>query len=149
LTPLLVPVVRAVYIGVGGSVSLGIVVASLLRLLLSAVILAPPTLAMGATLPAIIAAAANATGDDRRPIGWLYGANTLGAVFGTILATFALIEIYGIRQTLWMAALVNALAGLTGRVLARSWPGERHVPEAAVEATGSATERRQRMLVIA
>src|SRR5262249_7656214 len=77
LTPLLVPVVRAIYVGVGGSVVLGEAGASVVRLVLSAIILAVPTLGMGATLPAVIAAAVN-TGDERRPVGWLYGVNTLG-----------------------------------------------------------------------
>ncbi|HVP62812.1 MAG TPA: fused MFS/spermidine synthase [Myxococcaceae bacterium] len=148
LTPLLVPAVRAVYVGIGGSLLLGEVGASVVRLLLSALVLAVPTLAMGATLPAIISAAANAAGDERRPVGWLYGANTLGAVFGTLLATFVLIEIYGIRQTLWMAALVNGLVGLVGRVLSRSWPGETREPVTAARVTGPVA-REQRVLVVA
>ncbi|HZW88339.1 MAG TPA: fused MFS/spermidine synthase, partial [Myxococcaceae bacterium] len=148
LTPFLVPLVRVIYVGIGGSLLLGEAGASIVRLLLSAVVLAGPTLAMGATLPAVISAAANAAGDDRRPVGWLYGANTLGAVCGTLLATFALIEIYGIRQTLWLAALVNVLVGLVGRVLSRTWPGESRGPAATVAAR-SAMDRTQRILVLA
>ena len=149
LTPVLILGVRAIYLGLGGSLVLGQVGASIVRLLLSAVVLAVPTLAMGATLPAVVTAAANAGGDERRSVGWLYGANTLGAVCGTLLATFVLIELFGIRQTLWMAAVVNALVGLVARGLSRTWAGEQTKPraEAPAKATGSA--RGQRVLVAA
>jgi spermidine synthase/predicted MFS family arabinose efflux permease len=149
LTPLLVPVVRAIYVGVGGSLVLGEAGASVVRLVLSAVVLAIPTLGMGATLPAVVAAAVNAGGEERQPVGWLYGANTLGAVCGTLLGTFVLIEIYGIRQTLWMAALVNILVGLVGRVLSRSWPGERVAPSPEPFAREVVSARGQRILVVA
>jgi spermidine synthase len=146
LTPLLVPVVRAIYVGVGGSVVLGEAGASLMRLVLSAIILAIPTLGMGATLPAVITAAVN-SGEDRRPVGWLYGVNTLGAVCGTLLGTFVLIEIYGLRQTLWMAALVNVLVALVARVLSRTWPGEKVAPTPVEAPPSAAGERGQRVLV--
>src|SRR5262249_6899611 len=81
--------------------------------------------------------------------GVLYGANTLGAVAGTLLATFALIEIYGIHRTLWMAALVNVLVGLVGRYLARSWPGEEHVPSPRPVEPKAGVARGQLVLLLA
>src|SRR5262249_45912137 len=81
--------------------------------------------------------------------GWLYGVNTLGAVFGTLLGTFVLIEIYGVRQTLWMAALVNVLVGLTGRVLSRTWPNEQREPVATASTPTVILARPDRMLVAA
>jgi spermidine synthase len=92
------------------------------RLLLSALVLGVPTLAMGATLPPAIAAASSRGEANPRAVGLLYGVNTLGAVCGAMLGTFALIEIYGVHRTIWLAALVNALVGLVARYLSRSWP---------------------------
>jgi spermidine synthase len=149
ITPLLLAAVRAIYLGVGGSLVLGDGGASILRLLLSAVVLAIPTLAMGATLPAVVAAAVNADGEDRRPVGWLYGANTLGAVFGTLLGTFVLIEVFGVHRTLWLGAGVNALLGLVARAMARAWPGEERIPTPGPVQSSAAMLGGQRVLVLA
>src|SRR5207248_756946 len=47
----------------------------------------------------------------KHSLGRLYGLNTLGAVLGTALAGFFLIEWVGIRASLWGTALVNLLIG--------------------------------------
>src|SRR6185295_15901693 len=52
LSPLLLGVARAVYLASGGSSRLGIVAATVERLVLSIVVLAVPVIAMGGTLPA-------------------------------------------------------------------------------------------------
>ena len=67
---------------------------------------------MGGTLPA--AARAVETSDDRnrRNLALLYGANTLGAVTGTLLATFYMLEHFGTRNTLLCAAALNAVVGI-------------------------------------
>jgi len=135
------------FVGLGGSLVLGEVGASILRLLLSAVLLAVPTLAMGATLPAVVTAVVNGGAEERRSVGWLYGANTLGAVCGTLLATFVLIELWGIRQTLWAAAVVNVGVGLLARTLSRTWPGEQTQPKAEARAKAPGSARGQRVLV--
>jgi len=121
-TPLLLELVRAVYIGVGGTRMLGATVGSALRLLLAALVFAAPTLLMGGTLPAV--ARAIETDDDhgRRGVARLYGINTLGAVTGCMLSTFALFEVFGTRITLWIACLFNALVAVAARNLARSSP---------------------------
>ncbi len=109
VSPFLIDGVRALYAMTGGSPVLGDVTATLLRLGLSALVLAVPTIAMGGTLPAAVRAA---TGDaDRRRVGLslLYGANALGAVVGTIAGTFFLFEAFGTRGTLWAASALNAL----------------------------------------
>jgi spermidine synthase/MFS family permease len=118
-TPLLLWAARSLYIATGGSTVLGDTVGTLARLALSALVLAVPTILMGGTLPA--AARAAETDDDmsRRNLALLYGLNTIGAVVGTLLSTFFLLEIFGNQRTLWLACLVNALVGLTARVLSR------------------------------
>lgn len=119
ISPLLLWLAAKIYFGSGGSPQLGIVGATLLRLFLSALVLGPATLLMGGTLPA--AARAVETSDDagRRAVALLYGINTLGAVAGTLLSTFFLLETFGNRRTLFMAVLMNVLVGVIARNLSR------------------------------
>ena len=109
----------AVYVGLGGSATLGLGGASAVRLVLAAVVIGVPTFLMGGTLPA--AARAIETGDDvrRRRVAVLYAANTVGAVAGALLSTFWMVERFGNRKTLLMAALVNLFVGVLARAAAR------------------------------
>ncbi len=112
-SPLLVAVIRSVYLALGGQETLGIVGATLVRLILSTLVLGLPTFLMGGTLPAAARAATAPDDAGRRSVGWLYGLNTLGAVLGTLLSTFFLLEQFGTHGTLWIACganLLNALA---------------------------------------
>jgi spermidine synthase len=72
----------------------------------SFVLLLPATCAMGATLPAMERIVATTTGAARSLPG-LYAANTAGAVFGTLLATFVLLPALGNAHTLYVLALLN------------------------------------------
>ncbi|HEY8212220.1 MAG TPA: fused MFS/spermidine synthase [Myxococcaceae bacterium] len=121
LTPGLLWLVRAAYLGLGGQSAMGAVLGTALRLVLAALVLAPPTLLMGGTLPAVVRAAQSDEDSQRRGLGLLYGANTMGAVAGAFLSSFVLLEALGTRQTLWTACLVNLLVAMVARVLSRSW----------------------------
>ena len=114
-SPFLLTFAAKVYFASGGSPNLGIAGATLLRLLLATLILGPATLLMGGTLPA--AARAVQTNDDsgRRAVALLYGVNTLGAVAGTLVSTFVLLEQLGNRTTLLIAVGVNVLVALVAR----------------------------------
>ena len=120
LSPLLLSVAAKIYFASGGSPQLGLFGATLLRLALSIIVLGPATLLMGGTLPA--AARSVETNDDggRRVVALLYGVNTLGAVAGTLLSTFVLLERYGNRATLFLAVGVNVLVAIAARFLSRS-----------------------------
>lgn len=122
VTPLLVGLARLVYVALGGSVSLGLVLGSGVRLVLSALVLAVPTLLMGGTLPAAARAAETPEDVRRRALAVLYGVNTLGAVAGAAASTFLFFEVFGTRLTLWMACLLNALVALVARSVARGLP---------------------------
>jgi spermidine synthase len=137
LSPLLIWAVRAAYVALGGSSALGSFGGTLVRLLLSAVVLGIPTFLMGGTLPAAVRAVETADDRGRRSLGWLYAINTLGAVAGALLPTFFAFEALGIRKTLWIAALLNLLVALAARRLAESLPvsaGDEEAPAAASEA---------------
>jgi spermidine synthase len=132
LSPVLLWVIAKIYFAIGGSVTLGIVVATIVRLILSALVLGIPTVLMGGTLPA--AARAIETADDagRRRLALLYGVNTLGAVAGTLIATFFMLETFGNLRTLLVAVLINLLVAITARALGR----DAHVIPTLSEAEG-------------
>lgn len=119
VTPLLLLGVRAAYVGLGGTTTLGAFLGTVVRLLLSAVVLLAPTFLMGGTLPAAARAAMPRGDTARRSTALLYGANTIGAVVGAALSTFILLEVFGTRFTLWLGCGVNALVAVLARVLDR------------------------------
>jgi spermidine synthase len=121
-TPLLLELVRATYLALGGTVVLGQAAGTGLRLALSAVVLGVPTFLMGGTLPAAVRSVVTDDDKGRRDAAFLYGVNTLGAVTGSILATFFMLEIFGNRSTLWVACAINALVAMVARHLARRQP---------------------------
>jgi spermidine synthase len=112
LTPILFWLVRHLYLAIGGSFVLGQIGATIVRLLLSVVVLAIPTVLMGGTLPAAARAVENSDDSGRLAVSVLYATNTLGAVIGTIFSTFYLLENFGNLKALIAAALLNAMIGL-------------------------------------
>jgi hypothetical protein len=111
-SPFLIDAVRTCYIAMGGRSAMGLAGASVTRLLLSSVVLAVPTLAMGGTLPAAARVVTLAGDRARRSVGIVYGANTMGAVLGAAISTFVLLERLGTRGTLWVACAANLLIAL-------------------------------------
>lgn len=122
LTPALLALVRQVYVGLGGSQALGLGAGTLLRLVLAGLVLAAPTLLMGGTLPAASRSIETDEDSRRRGVALLYGVNTLGAVVGSFVATFLLLEVLGNRTTLWLACLLNLAVAVTARAVARELP---------------------------
>ncbi len=115
VTPFLVELAARIYWGLGGVGALGAGGATLVRLLLSAVVLGPAVVLMGGTLPA---AARAVEGDDdvaRGRLATLYASNTAGAVIGALLGTFVLFELFGMRLALWVAVLLNLLVAMLAR----------------------------------
>jgi spermidine synthase len=84
----------------------------LLRGLVAAACLLPPTLLMGATLPALSRVAHRA--ENGIPwLGFFYGANIAGGVIGCLLAGFYLLRLYDIAIATYAAVGVNlAMAGV-------------------------------------
>src|SRR5258707_2078099 len=113
VSPLVLRLAHRFYLAVAGAAGLGTGGSIALRFGLAALVLLIPTTLMGGTLPVLTRAV---MGQDRarlRPsLGRLYGLNTLGAVAGTALAGFFLIEFVGVRASLWLTAVVNIAIGL-------------------------------------
>ncbi len=119
LSPALLWIAAKLYFASGGSPELGIAGATVLRLVLAVIVLGPATVLMGGTLPAAARAVETDDDDSRRAVALLYGVNTLGAVAGTLLSTFVMLETFGNRKTLLMAVLVNLVVGVVARSMAR------------------------------
>jgi spermidine synthase len=78
----------------------------LLRGLLAAICMLPPTILMGASLPAI-SRWLESTSKGTSRLGLLYGANTAGAVLGCLAAGFYLLRIYDVYTATFVAAGIN------------------------------------------
>ena len=107
--------IAKIYFATGGTVTLGLFFASIVRLILASLVLAAPTILMGGTLPAAARAVESDDDSGRRRVAMLYGMNTLGAVIGTLASTFFMLEALGNRRTLMIAVLVNGLVGIAAR----------------------------------
>ncbi|MGH7150169.1 MAG: hypothetical protein ACREIU_05710, partial [Planctomycetota bacterium] len=111
-SPLLASLAESLYLRLGAG-------GLLPRVLVASLLLLPPTLAMGASLPFALRAASR---DDARTGSLLYGANTLGGVAGCLLAGFLLLENLGLRGTLLVSAGGNAIAAAGALSLRRGAP---------------------------
>src|SRR5437016_531429 len=85
------------------------------------VLLVPPTLLMGATLPAI-ARFVEATPQGVSWLGFFYGGNIAGAVFGSLLAGFYLLRLYDMAHATYVAAAINVAMATLAWVLASRAP---------------------------
>lgn len=119
VSPFMLAALGRVYLALGGSEVLGGAGATALRLLVTVVALGPAVFLMGGTLPAAARAVEGEADAGRSRLAVLYGANTLGAVAGSVLGTFVLFELFGTRLSLWIAALVNLLVAVLARSLGR------------------------------
>jgi spermidine synthase len=81
----------------------------------------PPCILMGATLPVLSRTLTDPAGASRW-VGWLYGSNTLGAVAGAFLTDFALIPAMGVTMTAVTAVGCNILAALSSLIVAGRGP---------------------------
>ena len=90
-----------------------------LRFVVSFLILLVPTTAMGLTLPVIIEDPLLRETEFGRAIGFLYGSNTLGAMFGAILGEAYLIGAFGLYGTSLAAGAAVCIAAAIALAVAR------------------------------
>ncbi len=88
------------------------VLLSLTRLGLITILILPPTVLMGATLPLFCRQYVVRRQRITLSIGLLYVLNTLGAAIGCFVCGFYLIDNVGVNRTIQLAALVNILIGI-------------------------------------
>ena len=90
----------------------------MLRAVVCAACLVPPTLLMGATLPAI-SRYVQTTPDGVSWMGWFYGGNIAGAVVGCLLAGFYLLRVYDMSVATYVAVAIDFLVGGIGLLAAK------------------------------
>ncbi len=90
-----------------------------IRLLLSAGILLPPAVLMGATVPLIIQSYSRRAGKLGRDTGLIYGMNALGAALGVCAAGWFLFRHLGLFHSNLLAAVLNAAVALCALQLSR------------------------------
>jgi spermidine synthase len=119
----LIPLVDKVYVAAVGH---GLP-AILLRALICAICLLPPTFLMGASLPAV----SRWVQTTPRGVSWLgllYAGNTVGAVFGALFAGFYLLRVYNMTAATLIAAAINLAGAGVAYLLAAHLP-EHTAPE--------------------
>jgi len=92
-----------------------------MRAVLAALMLLPPTMLMGASLPAI-SRFITATPRGISWWGWLYAGNTVGAVAGCILAGFVLLRLHDQAVATYVAVAINAVTAIASFALAKAAP---------------------------
>jgi spermidine synthase len=114
----------------------------LLRSAACAICLLPPTLMMGATLPAI-SRWIETTPHAASWWGFFYGGNIAGGVFGCLLAGFYLLRIHDMATATYVAAAINFVVAMGAFTLARfiAWkPHEANLETAGLQTATQAPE---------
>jgi spermidine synthase len=109
-----VPTIGGLYTPWAGGGLAGIAV----RALAAAICLLPPTLLMGATLPAV----ARWLEASPKGVSWLgafYGGNTAGAVLGSLLAGYYLLRVHDVAVTTYVGVALNTLVAVVAWAVAR------------------------------
>ena len=117
---LLVPLIGRLYVAVAGHGLSGM----LLRGAVCGVCLLPPTILMGATLPAI----SRWVETTRQGVSWLgffYGGNIAGAAVGCLLAGFYLLRLHDMGVATYVAVTINGAVAVTAFVLAAAFGSQR------------------------
>jgi spermidine synthase len=114
-----VPLIGSLYTSWAG----GGMTSMLLRGIVAAVFLLPPTFLMGATLPAI-SRWVQTTPQGVAWLGFFYGGNIAGAVVGSLLAGFYLLRVHDVAIATYVAMAINVTVALLSLLLAKLTPYE-------------------------
>jgi spermidine synthase len=111
------PYIDVLYSAIAAHGGVGI----LFRALIAALCLLPPTILMGATLPAV-ARWVEATPRGVSWLGFFYGGNIAGAVVGCLLAGFYLLRVFDMAIATYVAASINIAVAIAAFGIAAITP---------------------------
>ncbi|HVU37183.1 MAG TPA: hypothetical protein VHC95_02515, partial [Opitutales bacterium] len=120
--------------------------AILLRGMVCALCLLPPTLLMGATLPAI-SRRLETTPAGVSWLGFFYGGNIAGAVFGCLLAGFYLLRVHDMAVATYVAVVFNFSVAMLALGLDSQLPKEETASSVSAEPTPGPDQSPARKLV--
>jgi spermidine synthase len=127
------PLLGGIYFHWGGGGVTGI----LLRGVAASICLLPPTLAMGATLPAM-SRWVESTPEGVSWLGFFYGGNIGGGVIGCLLAGFYLLRVHDSAFATFVAVSLNVIVAGLALLIAKTTPHEAAAAPAPLErATGA------------
>lgn len=106
----------------------------LVRGLFAAACLLPPTVLMGATLPAA-ARWVEATPQGMSWLGFFYGGNIAGAVLGCLLAGFYLLRLFDMATATYVAGAINLAVAIVALLVASGTPLGASVTNRSSQAT--------------
>ena len=112
-----VPLIGGAYTTIAGTGQASL----FLRAIVAGVCLLPPTLLMGATLPAI-GRWVEATPAGVSWLGYFYGGNLAGAVAGSLLAGYYLLRVFDMQTATFVAVGVNAIVAVLALAIASRTP---------------------------
>jgi spermidine synthase len=92
---------------------------AILRFLLTFLVILIPTTLMGGTLPILSKFAGREFEKLGKNIGGLYALNTFGAVIGSFITGFVLLELFGVSTSVYLAAVVTILVGIIASTAGR------------------------------
>jgi spermidine synthase len=118
----LMAVYPAAYVPLARGKDDAVVYLTVLRMAFATVALIVPTTLMGGTLPVLARFAGRRPEALGRPLSFLYGLNTLGAVVGAVVTGFVLLRLYPVRTALLMAVATNAVVAVLSFVLQARQP---------------------------
>ncbi len=87
------------------------------RFLLTLLVIGPPCMLMGGTLPLMVRHFLANYPWGRETTGWLYAFNTLGAAMGCLIAGFYFLPLFGMIGTNWIAIALNWIVAGSGCLL--------------------------------
>ena len=119
LSPLTFDVVERVYVAIADVAPDSRVLLTGVRFVLAFAALLVPSTLMGASLPLVMKSSLRRSDRLGERVSVLYGANTTGAIFGTLVTGFVLIGRYGIITSFRMAALANVVVGVVAIAASR------------------------------
>jgi spermidine synthase len=116
------PLISGIYTAWAGTGGVSI----FLRAIAAAICLLPPTMLMGATLPAM-SRWVETTPQGVSWLGFFYGGNTVGAVLGSLLAGFYLMRVHDMHIATYVAVALNVLVAVIALLIARVAPHDNAV----------------------
>lgn len=113
----ILPAGEQVFLGIVSQLGLSIHGENFAKVVLSFLVLMPPTTLMGASLPLLVKRSVSGLSTVGLRTGTLYAINTLGAAGGCFVAGFYAIPLWGMESTTQLAATVNSFVGIAALAL--------------------------------
>src|SRR5690606_10729738 len=133
-TPLVFAGIQGLYTAVATGIAPEAGILTVFRLALGALALLVPTILMGMTLPLLARFLGSRASSLGVSVALLYGANTLGAAFGALLAGYLIIPALGLLKTTLLAAAATRAGGCVAVRLRAQWAAGDSAPAARGEA---------------